>query len=47
MTEDQKYSVLAKITEDEELAQDLRDLLLIEERKDEKSRPFKDFLSQK
>lgn len=47
MTKEQKNSVLQKIVCDKEFNQDLQDLLLIRERKDEGSRPFREFLAEK
>ncbi|MBZ0256655.1 hypothetical protein K8I31_11370 [bacterium] len=47
MPKDQKDAVIAKIAQDEEFNHDLQDLLIFEERKHEKSRPFGDYLAEK
>jgi hypothetical protein len=42
----QQQEVLALITDDKELREDLLDLAVFAERRDEPSRPFRDFLAE-
>ena len=42
-----REAVLAGIASDKSLAEDLLDLALIESRRDEPSRPFREFLAEK
>lgn len=42
-----RQAVLARIAEDEDLRQDLHDLALLAERRNEPSRAFRDYLAEK
>ena len=42
----ERQAVLALITEDEELREDLLDLTVIAQRRNEPSRPFREFLAE-
>ena len=46
LPEKEREAVLVRLTEDEELWEDLMDLRVLEQRKDEPSRPFDDFLAE-
>jgi len=46
MPKDQKELVLVKLVHDKEFYQDLQDLLVFEERKNDTRRPFQEFLSE-
>jgi hypothetical protein len=43
---EERQAVLARITEDEEWQEDLRDLAILAQRRDEPSRSFRDFLQE-
>jgi hypothetical protein len=43
----QRQAVLCGIAEDDELREDLMDLALVAERRDEPSRPFAEYLAEK
>jgi len=43
----QRDAVLARIAEDDKLREDFLDLALIAQRRDEPSRPFRQYLSEK
>ena len=43
----ERQAVLSGIAEDDELREDLLDLALIAERRDEPSRPFRDYLAER
>ena len=43
----ERDAVLMRIAHDKTLSKDLRDLLLISERRKERSRPFREYLSEK
>jgi len=43
---EERQAVLALITEDEQLREDLFDLAVFAQRRDESSRPFRDFLAE-
>ena len=47
LPKDQKDAVIAKITADKEFNQDIQDLMVFEQRKEEPVRPFRDYLAQK
>jgi len=47
MPKDQKDSVLVRIASDKEFNHDLQDLLVFENRRDEKSRSFRSYLAEK
>jgi len=47
LSKEDREAVLAGIASDKSLAEDLLDLALIESRRDEPSRPFREFLSDK
>ncbi len=43
----ERQAVLIRIAEDNELREDLLDLALLAERRDESSRPFREYLAEK
>ncbi len=43
----ERDAVLVRIAQDKAFARDLRDLAIIAERRGERSRPFRDYLSKK
>ncbi len=43
---EERQAVLARITEDEEWREDLQDLAVFSQRRNEPSRPFRDFLEE-
>ena len=43
---EERQAVLARITEDEEWREDLEDLAVFSQRRNEPSRPFRDFLEE-
>jgi hypothetical protein len=43
----EQHSVLVRMAEDEDIREDLLDLALIEERRCESSRPFREYLAEK
>ncbi|MFH1922012.1 MAG: hypothetical protein ABIP48_19270 [Planctomycetota bacterium] len=43
----ERDAVLARIADDEDLREDLLDLALIAQRRDESSRPFRQYLAEK
>ena len=47
LSKERREAVLAGIASDKSLAEDLLDLALIESRRDEPSRPFREFLADK
>ena len=47
LSKEDREAVLAGIASDKSLAEDLLDLALIESRRDEPSRPFREFLADK
>lgn len=47
MPKDQKDAVISKIAQDEEFSHDLKDLMTYEDRKNEPSRPFREYLTEK
>ncbi len=47
LSKEDREAVLARIASDKNLAEDLLDLALIESRRDEPSRPFREFLADK
>jgi len=47
LTKEERATVLARIAEDDELREDLLDLLLLSDRRDEASRPFRDYLAER
>ena len=47
LPKDQKDAVIARITTDKEFNQDIQDLMVFEERKEEPVRPFREYLAQK
>ncbi len=47
LSKEDRDAVLAGIASDKSLAEDLLDLALIESRRDEPSRPFREYLAEK
>jgi hypothetical protein len=43
----ERQAVLTRIAEDDELREDLLDLALLAERRDEPSRPFREYMAEK
>jgi hypothetical protein len=46
LPEEERQAVLAHITEDEEWQEDLKDLTILSQRRNESSRPFREFLEE-
>ena len=46
LTKAEKKAVIARLLEDDELREDILDLALIEQRKGESSRPFREYLAE-
>jgi hypothetical protein len=47
LPKEQRQTVLERITEDEEFREDLLDLTVFADRRNEPSRPFRDYLAEK
>lgn len=47
LPKEERDAVLVRLARDRAVAQDLLDLALIEERRDEPSRPFREYLAEK
>ena len=47
LTKKERDAVLVRIARDKSLARDLRDLAIIDERRGEPSRPFREYLSRR
>jgi hypothetical protein len=47
LPDDQRQAVLARITEDDEWWEDVKDLAVFSQRRSEPSRPFREFLKER